>query len=112
VPPIACGWTSSTPGTATEPHGRPGAVEAHPADLTLKVGPDGIWLPDSGLLRWDDIAEVRLEVFATSAAESDPLRLYRRIGIGPKHGHVVPGVPAISEYVAVTEHRGALAGME
>jgi hypothetical protein len=129
------------------------------ARVAIKVGPDGIWLPESGWLGWDDIADVRLEILVNPAAASDPSQLSRRIGVMPRDELARARVPlaqrvtsplyalyfkrfnpytegppvklapfgvseyevavgldpvlaAIARYRAVTEHRGALAGME
>ena len=52
--------------------------------IAIKVGPDGLWVPESGWLDWDEIEEVRLEVLVNRAAASDPSQLPRRIGIVPR----------------------------
>jgi hypothetical protein len=52
--------------------------------IAVKVGPNGIWLPEAGWLSWDEIEEVRLEILVNPAATSDPSQLSRRLGIMPR----------------------------
>lgn len=48
----------------------------------LEVGPEGIWMPEMGFLRWSEVAEVRLERVRGSAGEG--LADYPKIGIVPR----------------------------
>ena len=61
--------------------------------MSIRVGPDGIWLSKSGWLGWDQIEEVRLEVLVSRAALSDPSQLSRRIGIMPRDARLRSRVP-------------------
>jgi hypothetical protein len=61
--------------------------------IAIKVGPDGLWVPESGWLDWDEIEEVRLEILVGPAAASDPSQLSRRIGIVPRDPRLRARIP-------------------
>jgi hypothetical protein len=86
--------------------GIPGALRRGVNRSMLRIGPDGMWTPEMGQLRWDEIAEVRLEsVRGFSGGDHDesgssltlgsitlsdraggeiPMTTYRRLGIVPR----------------------------
>jgi hypothetical protein len=49
----------------------------------LRVGPDGLWMPDVGLLAWGDIADVRLESYNAPGEQGLGLARQSRLGIVP-----------------------------
>jgi hypothetical protein len=49
----------------------------------LRVGPDGLWMPDVGLLPWRDIADVRLESYNAPGEQGLGLARQSRLGIVP-----------------------------
>jgi hypothetical protein len=61
--------------------------------IAIKVGPDGLWVPESGWLPWGEIEEVRLEILVNRAAASDPSQLSRRIGIVPRDRSLRARIP-------------------
>jgi hypothetical protein len=57
----------------------------------IEVGPDGIWLPEMGLLAWTEIREVRLETIR-AVGEGDRVVLRRRLGVEPDDPERRPSV--------------------
>jgi len=88
--------------------GVPAALRRGFTRTVLRIGPDGMWTPEMGQLRWDEVAEVRLEavrgfaggdhhesgssltigsvtVSDTDFREQDiPMATYGRLGIVPR----------------------------
>lgn len=59
-------------------------IRRGPSRTMLEVGPEGIWTPELGRLRWDEIAEVRLESMRGPGAVSGSTARYRQLGIVPR----------------------------
>jgi hypothetical protein len=86
--------------------GIPGALRRGVNRSMLRIGPEGMWTPEMGQLRWEEIAEVRLEsvrgfsggdhddsgssltvgsiTLSDRAREEIPMTMYRRLGIVPR----------------------------
>ena len=57
----------------------------------IEVGPDGLWLPGMGRLRWPEIAEVRLEVTRGVGSSRAPVTArFRRLGVVPRDPAIRP----------------------
>jgi hypothetical protein len=76
----------------------------------LQVGPAGIWTPETDWLRWDEIAEVRLEdAMAGPSTRATPRAGYRRLGIVPIDPGRAPAASATRLLGIVTRGLAAVA---
>lgn len=61
----------------------------------IALGPTGIWLPETGWLRWEAVAEVRLEVLVNPRPATNVRPETRRLGIVPADPEIAARIPPV-----------------
>lgn len=59
-------------------------IRRGPSRTMLEVGPDGIWTPELGRLRWDEVAELRIGALRGPSGPAGMSVRYRVLGIVPR----------------------------